>query len=67
MEHDEFMDLIADEIEHQVDQLILAEPDLHDRSALMRRRNQIIRELTTATAIADLKRRLDERQLRVVA
>jgi hypothetical protein len=64
LSHDEFMGLIAPELERHVDEAILSTPP-ETRPALMLRREQILRELTHATEVANLRHRLAQAEARL--
>jgi hypothetical protein len=64
LSHDDFMDLIQPELERQVDEVILAAPP-QERAALMLRREQILRALTHATEVANLRHRLAQAEARL--
>ena len=61
----EFVEAIRPELEHQVDQMILQEPDLQDRLLLMRHRDKIVRAYATQVRIANLEHRLAEADARL--
>jgi hypothetical protein len=62
---DETMELLEPELEHQVDQMILSEPDLEVRLAMMANRDKILHEYRQATLTANLRHRLAEAEARL--
>jgi hypothetical protein len=61
---DEFMVVVRPELEHQLDQMILAQP-ADDRPFLMRNRERMLRELVHVTEIANLRHRLEQAEARL--
>ena len=61
---DDFMILVRPELEHQVDEMIEAQP-IAERPALLRRRALILDQLATATRIANLELRLAQAEARL--
>jgi hypothetical protein len=59
---EDLRELARVEIERDVDQTILREPDLADRLMLMRNRHRIIDKLLDLTIIANLQYQLKQRR-----